>query len=41
MQLKTNIDLEGLMDILEMHEVHTSWKNAEAWNNEWRSNLPK
>jgi hypothetical protein len=40
-QLCTVIDMHGLMDLLEMHEVHSSWKHAEMLNREWQSNLPK
>ena len=38
--LDTIIDMDGFMDLLEMHEVHTSWKHAEMLNQEWRSKLP-
>jgi len=40
-QLCTVIDMHGLMDLLEMHEVHSSWKHAEMLNREWQSKLPK
>ena len=38
-QLQTVIDFEGLQDILEMHEVHNSWKHAEALNAAWRAKI--
>lgn len=31
-QLCTCIDMDGMMDLLEMREVHESWKNAEMQN---------
>jgi len=31
-QLCTCIDMEGMMDLLEMREVHESWKHAEMHN---------
>ena len=34
--LRTSIDMVGLVDLLEMHEVHTSWKHAEMLNARWR-----
>jgi len=39
MQLQTVIDFEGLQDILEMHEVHNSWKHAEVLNAELRAKI--
>ena len=40
LQLHTTIDMEGMMDLLEMHEVHESWKHAEMKNMQWRAGLP-
>lgn len=36
--LDTCIDLDGLMDLLELAEVHQSWKSAEAKNAELLAN---
>lgn len=30
--LDSCIDLDGLWDLLELHEVHASWKHAEMKN---------
>jgi hypothetical protein len=30
--LHTSIDLDGLYDLIEMQEVHSSWKHAAARN---------
>lgn len=30
--LQTTVTLEGLMDIIEMKEVRTSWSHAELFN---------
>lgn len=38
--LQTTIDMDGLMDLLELHEVHESWKHAELLNREWQAKLP-
>lgn len=35
-KLHTEIDLDGLYDILEMQDVHRSWQHAELKNAHWR-----
>ena len=40
LQLSTVIDMQGLLDLMEMHETHMSAKHAEMLNIDWKKNLP-
>lgn len=40
LQLNTVISMEGLLDLLEMHECQASEKDAAMLNIEWKGSLP-